>query len=150
MFPGQAGARGGLRPHDVLISLNGKHYRDVDILGARWIESLDEAGLLSSDPGSYPPLDCSDGVDNNGDTHVDFGGDFGCRSANDLSEGPDCSDGFDNDGDGQIDFGEDPNCESLTAPAEAGGGGRRCGLGFEVSPLLAGLAALRRRRARRA
>lgn len=49
--------------------------------------------------------ECQDGVDNDGDGAIDFGGDGGCSSSSDLSEWPTCSDGLDNDGDGKADWG---------------------------------------------
>ena len=53
---------------------------------------------------------CSDGLDNNGNTLIDHPADPGCKSANDPSENFDCADGVDNDGDGLIDFPADPGC----------------------------------------
>ena len=55
---------------------------------------------------------CGDGIDNDGDTLVDFPNDPGCRSADAMSENPSCNDGFDNDGDTQSDFPNDPQCHA--------------------------------------
>ena len=59
-------------------------------------------------------LECSDGVDNDGDGAVDLA-DPGCLS-NPLgaseAEDPACSDGIDNDGDTFIDFPNDPECST--------------------------------------
>jgi hypothetical protein len=61
---------------------------------------------------------------------------------------PPCNDGIDNDGDGLTDYPADSTCASLIGVSE--GGGTSCGLGPELAPLVAGLAALRRRRQRSA
>ncbi len=58
---------------------------------------------------------CSDGVDNDGDGKIDFGGgngDPGCSGAADNSERDPtlvCDDGIDNDNDGRTDFNTDPS-----------------------------------------
>ncbi len=62
---------------------------------------------------------CSDGIDNDGDTLIDFPADPGCIDANDDDETDappvaQCSDGIDNDGDGLIDFPADPGCYIAT------------------------------------
>jgi len=57
---------------------------------------------------------------------------------------PPCNDGLDNDADGFVDYPADVTCTSLLGASEGGGGS--CGLGPELAPLLAALAALRRRR----
>ena len=56
--------------------------------------------------------ECSDEVENDGDGHIDFPNDPGCKSAEDLSEAADCNDGLDNDGDGLADYGVDPGCRN--------------------------------------
>ncbi|WP_313918764.1 Ig domain-containing protein [Tahibacter sp.] len=58
------------------------------------------------------PIECSDGLDNDGDGLIDFPADPGCRSADDALEAPQCSDGVDNDGDTFIDFPTDPECST--------------------------------------
>ncbi len=78
-------------------------------------------------------LECSDGLDNDGDGFIDYPNDPGCDSAIDDSEEEiyQCSDGLDNDGDGFIDFPDDIGCGSLTdddetnatPPISSGGGG---------------------------
>lgn len=58
-------------------------------------------------------VDCFDGIDNDGDGLTDFGEDFGCDSADDLSERSPliaCDNGADDDGDGLADFPVDPGC----------------------------------------
>jgi hypothetical protein len=74
--------------------------------------------------------ECSDGVDNDGDTLVDFPADSGCGSVNGISEGvppsPQCSDSIDNDGDTLVDFPADPGCSGASDSNETdipGGGG---------------------------
>lgn len=55
------------------------------------------------------PKQCNDGIDNDGDSSIDYPDDLGCTNPIDTSEiGPtpvQCSDGIDNDGDTKIDFG---------------------------------------------
>lgn len=74
--------------------------------------------------------ECSDGVDNDGDTLIDFPDDSGCGSVNGVSEGappsPQCSDSIDNDGDTLVDFPTDPGCSGASDNNETdvpGGGG---------------------------
>jgi hypothetical protein len=65
--------------------------------------------------------DCDDGLDNDGDTFIDYPDDPGCDDADDSSElsvALPCDDGIDNDGDLLIDFGEDPDCIDPTTPSE--------------------------------
>ncbi|MDJ0785277.1 MAG: M12 family metallo-peptidase [Myxococcota bacterium] len=89
---------------------------------------------------------CSDGIDNDGDLLVDHPADPGCASpASDL-ESPACNDGIDNDNDGGIDFDgapPDPQCVGKPSRNKESQG---CGIGFELAPLLLGLAWWRRRR----
>lgn len=99
-----------------------------------------------------PPPACSDGLDNDGDGHADFPADPGCAQATSDDEAPACDDELDNDGDGGVDWDggqgggtPDPNCVAGWQGREAP---RGCGLGFEVALLLAGWAALDRRRRR--
>jgi hypothetical protein len=64
-------------------------------------------------PTPTPVPECSDGLDNDSDGYVDFGGDPACDSASDNTEAPvdshECNDGSDNDGDGYTDL-ADPGC----------------------------------------
>ncbi len=58
-------------------------------------------------------MECADGIDNDADGAVDFGGDLGCWDPGDASEldsDVPCDDGYDNDGDGRLDHPEDPGC----------------------------------------
>ncbi len=82
---------------------------------------------------------CSDGVDNDGDTFVDFPNDPHCWGPEDhfednfnLSPGAranfQCDDGLDNDLDGLFDFPDDPNCFWYTDDIEAPG---RCSDGLD-------------------
>jgi len=61
---------------------------------------------------------CNDGIDNDGDGHIDFGADPQCNAKGDRSETPDCGDGLDNDGDGPIDFPADTGCTASTDRTE--------------------------------
>ncbi len=67
-----------------------------------------------SNTDDQPKVQCSDGVDNDGDGMVDFPDDPGCISEADETEdslaSPQCSDGRDNDNDGLIDYPTDPGC----------------------------------------
>jgi large repetitive protein len=69
---------------------------------------------------------CQDGVDNNGDSKIDYPDDPGCDSPSDNSETtvcpglscPACSDGLDNDGDGDIDYPGDDGCAAASGAHE--------------------------------
>jgi hypothetical protein len=103
---------------------------------------------------------CEDGVDNDGDGLIDYGGDPGCAAPASSTESPVCQDGLDNDGDGAFDFDggasanggvalgpADPQCAAATGSREAPWK-RRCGIGFELALLLPPLMRRRFRRAR--
>jgi hypothetical protein len=64
--------------------------------------------------------ECSDGVDNDGDTLIDSS-DRGCTSATDDSEAgePRCADTLDNDSDGRTDYPADTGCSSASDDSEA-------------------------------
>ncbi len=100
-----------------------------------------EEYLNGTDPQQAQP-ECQDGIDNDGDGGIDFGGDPGCKNVASASESPSCNDGYDNDGDGWIDL-DDPFCNQ-----QAWGAAEQdsCGLGFELALVLLPLLALRRRR----
>jgi glucose/arabinose dehydrogenase len=98
---------------------------------------------------------CNDGLDNDGDGQTDYPADVGCRDAGWANEAPACDDGLDNDGDGKRDWdgagagAPDPQCTSPWKRMEDGGG-RACGLGFELvflAPLALRLRRLKRLRA---
>lgn len=61
---------------------------------------------------------CADGIDNDGDTLIDYPADDGCRGIGDDSEQIDCQDGIDNDGDGFTDYPADTGCQFATSPKE--------------------------------
>ena len=71
--------------------------------------------LRQQTPGSAPPpAACGDGMDNDGDTKVDYPADPGCSSSADSDEKDPpakCADTIDNDLDGLIDM-SDPGCSS--------------------------------------
>jgi glucose/arabinose dehydrogenase len=96
---------------------------------------------------------CSDGIDNDGDTKIDYPADLGCRDLNWDIESPGCQDNVDNDGDGKIDWNggsgggtPDPQCgqpwRRLETPSQPPG----CGIGFELALVLPLLARWRRAR----
>jgi hypothetical protein len=94
---------------------------------------------------------CSDGLDNDGDTLVDFPADPGCLAAASNLENPMCDDDLDNDGDGKIDWDggaslgtPDPECTAAFRNRELPSASS-CGLGTELVIALPLLAALRRR-----
>jgi hypothetical protein len=62
---------------------------------------------------------CADGVDNDGDTLIDYPDDPECLSVADESEEPQCNDGVDNDFDGDTDFGADADCSDAADLFEA-------------------------------
>ncbi len=64
------------------------------------------------------PIECDDGVDNDGDGDVDFPADSGCSSAIDDNEKIECADGVDNDDDGDVDFPMDSGCSSASDDSE--------------------------------
>jgi hypothetical protein len=101
------------------------------------------------------PVECADGLDNDGDGLVDFPDDPGCKSADWPTESPRCQNGIDDDGDGALDFdggaaanggvalgSPDPEC---TLPYQDTEAGRYCGFGPELSLALFLLRAMRRR-----
>lgn len=62
---------------------------------------------------------CRDGIDNDGDTLVDYPADPECLSPDDLEETDNqCTDGIDNDGDGGADHPIDPGCLDAADPDE--------------------------------
>lgn len=71
---------------------------------------------------------CSDGLDDDADTKIDFPNDPGCSSAQDDTEDDDCpngpncpacSNGKDDDHDGQTDYPNDTSCTSAAGGSEA-------------------------------
>jgi large repetitive protein len=88
-------------------------------------------GLICAEPDTGPPTiclvpRCSDGLDNDGDTIVDFPAEPGCESPLDHTEEdtcpgagcPQCADGVDNDGDALTDWPNDPGCSGAGDPVE--------------------------------
>src|SRR3989344_4068773 len=70
---------------------------------------------------------CSDTLDNDSDTLVDYPADPGCSSLTDLDETdsvvtptPECGDDLDNDSDGKTDYPADLGCDSTTDTSESG------------------------------
>jgi hypothetical protein len=114
------------------------------------------AGVEGSVDVSRP---CDDSLDNDGDGYADYPDDPACLDATWPREQAQCQDGINNDGQLGTDFdagasilgpggadpaGADPQCAG--APWRNFERVAGCGLGFEVSVALAGLALLRRRR----
>jgi probable HAF family extracellular repeat protein len=73
---------------------------------------VDPAGNPEGWVALLSPTACNDGIDNDGDGHIDWPDDPQCTSRGDRSETPDCSDGIDDDGDGLVDYPADPKCSS--------------------------------------
>jgi hypothetical protein len=109
-------------------------------------------------PRSFPA--CDDGLDNDGDGHVDAA-DPVCHDLRWNDETRACQDGLDNDGDGLVDFdggasiygagaaevtNPDPQCLGVAWQTSEHPPRRSCGLGFGLSAGLLLLLALRRRR----
>ncbi|HZB22493.1 MAG TPA: post-COAP-1 domain-containing protein [Gaiellaceae bacterium] len=95
--------------HVLMFSVqNGPHGFDTPI-------GLDYRGDISS-----AVAECSDRVDNDGDTLVDSA-DRGCTDGLDDSEAgePQCADTLDNDGDSRTDYPADPGCDSAADASEA-------------------------------
>ncbi|MEK6964447.1 MAG: hypothetical protein AABX70_08565 [Nanoarchaeota archaeon] len=68
------------------------------------------------------PPQCSDGIDNDGDTYTDYPADPGCTSSSDTSElgtAP-CDNGLDDDADTYTDYPDDPGCSNATDTSELG------------------------------
>jgi hypothetical protein len=97
----------------------------------------------------YPLTDCSDGIDNDGDTFIDYPADPGCRNSNTDFEDAACQDGTDNDGDTLIDFDggrsifgagdprvTDPDPECMHSYKDNEAPYPLCGLGVELALLL--------------
>ncbi len=83
---------------------------------------LAACGGSSSPSASTPAAACADGVDNDGDSLIDFPDDPGCASSSDADETDivvvtQCSDGVDNDGDGKVDL-ADPGCATAADDSE--------------------------------
>ncbi|ANM31226.1 hypothetical protein ABI59_19075 [Acidobacteria bacterium Mor1] len=74
---------------------------------------------------SFDSIQCSDGIDNDGDGNID-GADPGCANGNDPSERGDyaqCDNGLDDDSDGDHDFPDDAQCSTAADTSEETGGG---------------------------
>jgi parallel beta-helix repeat protein len=86
----------------------------------------DNSGSAEYDIGPYEYTEvvqtyqCNDGIDNDGDSFIDYPSDPGCSSTTDNEEydapspSYQCSDGIDNDGDNLVDYPSDPGCSSTT------------------------------------
>ena len=82
--------------------------------------------------------ECTDGIDNDGDSRIDYSSDSGCSSFGDDDETDPvlqaCEDGTDNDGDGLTDYPSDPGCDAASDSSEvnisSGGGGGGGGGGW--------------------
>ncbi|MBI2120517.1 MAG: Ig-like domain-containing protein [Parcubacteria group bacterium] len=79
--------------------------------------------------------ECSDGIDNDGDTLTDFPADTTCASVAGVTEGvpAQCYDGIDNDADGLIDYPADPGCTGTNDNDETNGSGGGGG-GGDITP----------------
>jgi hypothetical protein len=98
-----------------LVASDALQARDAWSMAAGWRAS----SFTDGSAGAAELPFCSDGLDNDGDTLADFGGDPGCASAAQNDERPACNDGTDNDDDALIDL-ADPHCTSASDSDEAG------------------------------
>lgn len=82
-----------------------------------------ETGFVCDGTNTCVSAACNDGIDNDGDTFIDFPNDPGCDSISDGDETDDCpagltcplcSNGIDDDGDTLIDFPLDPGCNAAS------------------------------------
>jgi hypothetical protein len=121
------------------------------------VEIADDAFAHALSLFATPPA-CANGLDDDGDGHVDFPDDPACPSPGAITEARSCQNGRDDDGDGGIDFdgGASWNGGTPLGPPDARciqptfhEGRAGCGLGPELAPGLALLVGLRRRHARR-
>jgi len=109
------------------------HVRGVVAPGAACTDGMFATGVLTC-PADSPcdgaichPPQCNNGIDDDGDGHVDFPSEPGCANASDNDEtdacpGPACaacSNGLDDDGDGLADYPADPNCVSAVHTSES-------------------------------
>ena len=113
-----------------------------------YIDYPDDRGCWGYEDLSEEP-DCMDGLDNDGDGLVDKAEDPGCYVTWSQTEEPQCDDGDDNDGDGLTDYPDDPNCWGAWGTDESWAPRIVCGLGAELTLVLAPLMWLARRRRRR-
>jgi hypothetical protein len=118
----------------------------------------DQADADADGTGDPCETPCANGLDDDGDGHVDWPADPACTSAASITESRRCQNGLDDDGDGKIDFDgaaswnggvpvalPDPECAGI--PQRDRERSSSCGLGFELAVVLLALAARRRRRA---
>jgi hypothetical protein len=129
--------------------VNGDDYDDVivgvagDGAESSQSESAEGRALISlGSPEEYP---CNDNLDNDGDGLTDFPADPGCGNPYGMAENPQCNDGVDNDGDTLIDYPNDPSCLSAYLDDEAWVFNPSCGLGIELTLVLAPLLLVARR-----
>jgi hypothetical protein len=141
-------------PEQVFV-ISGDCADDVDNDGDGLTDFPADPGCASASDGNEKTSAkvCDDGLDNDADGEIDFPNDVGCKDVNGI-ENPQCDDNLDNDNEGRIDWdggpsgGEpDPNCVGKPWGAREKPK-KRCGLGFEVAPLLLAFAIVRRRRGR--
>jgi streptogramin lyase len=132
-------------PQQVFV-VSGDCADDVDDDGDGLIDFPADTGCANAtDPSEKSAAKvCDDGIDNDGDGEIDFPNDPGCQNVN-GTESPQCDDNLDNDNDGRIDWnggpaGGEPDPQCVNKPWVANEKAKkRCGLGFEIAPLLIGL-----------
>lgn len=116
-------------------SLEGPAYVVAEDGGLRRATAEEIATILGQDPTEDTDATCSDGIDNDGDGHVDCG-DWSCSRSPDVtvclheSDDRTCSDGQDNDQDGYLDC-DDYDCSRNVDVTVCGEGGTACSNGVD-------------------
>ncbi|HIH17762.1 MAG TPA: hypothetical protein HA282_04530 [Nanoarchaeota archaeon] len=90
--------------------------KNLLVLGLLVVVVMAAAIFVQAGGGPRSAAQCRDGLDNDGDTYIDYPADPGCASKNDNNElgTVQCDNGVSDDFDGLIDYPDDPGCASVT------------------------------------